>query len=192
MPGTGGASLSSRQGQEPGRSLPSQSLIHQEEQEGPGGKKPAQVMLRPDSLPKGLVPVVSLLLTISCCNSHQRSHTEAQRSRVSLNDGTEDAQRSQQHRAGGGQRAPRAARMSAPCLHASQHTLPLSAEHHHDRGPDSRSPDTCLSHSCLPSSPSHASLQALSNCGAMLTVPGRCLIIHGKVNDAHCVSIALF
>ena len=106
MPGTGGASLSSHQGQEPGRSLPSQSLTHQEEQEGPGGKKPAQVMLRPDSRPKGLVPVVSLLLTISCCNSHQRSHTEAQRSRVSLNDGTEDAQRSQQHRAGGGAQSP--------------------------------------------------------------------------------------
>ena len=91
----------------------------------------------------------------------------------------------------GGHRAPRAARMSAPCLHASQHALPLSAEHHHDRGPDSRSPDTCLSHSCLPSSPSHASLRALSNCGAKLPVPGRCLIIHGTVNDAHCVSIAL-
>lgn len=158
-----GASLSSL-GQEPGRSLPSQSLIHQEEREGPGGKKPAHGHAETGFPPQrscscGLSPTDNFMLQLPSEEPHRVPEKQGDTCVPGRQDrGCAEVTAAQSWR---GQRAPRATRMSAPCLHASRHALPLSPEPRHDRAPDSRGPDTCLSRSCMPSSPSHASLRAL-------------------------------
>lgn len=80
MPGAGGSIVEQSSGPE-ARRVSALTAPRSPGGTGRAGRQEASpgLLLRPDSHAKGLAPVVSLPLTIACCNPRQRNHTESQR-----------------------------------------------------------------------------------------------------------------